>query len=79
MLPCKEVSRLIASDELREAGFGKRLAVRLHLLMCIHCSRFASQIRRIGMTSRQVADADRIDDADFDKRLLDRILPPPQK
>ena len=48
MLTCKEVTTAIASDELATAGWRRTLAVRLHLLMCRHCRRYAAQIRTIG-------------------------------
>ncbi len=54
MLTCKEVSKLIASDALEQAGLLKRMTVRLHLLMCVNCRRFASQLRKIGATYRHI-------------------------
>ncbi len=52
MLTCREVTKVIATDELSEAGIGRRLAVRLHLLRCRHCRRYAAQIRAIGEAAR---------------------------
>ncbi len=52
MLTCREVTRTIATDELSEAGIGRRLAVRLHLFMCRDCCRYAAQIRAIGEAAR---------------------------
>lgn len=52
MLTCKEVTRLVASDELAGAGWSRRLAVRLHYMMCSHCRRYAAQIRRLGEWAR---------------------------
>ena len=54
MLTCKEISRTIASDELASAGWRRRFAVRLHLLMCRHCRRYSRQIEAIGTAARQV-------------------------
>ena len=54
MLNCKEVGRIIAADELEDAGLGKRLSVWFHLLMCKHCRRYASQIRGIGKLLRKI-------------------------
>ncbi len=48
MPSCKEVARLIASEELADAGRSKRALVRIHLLMCRHCRRYAGQLRAIG-------------------------------
>jgi len=49
---CKQVSRLVAGDELEGAGLGRRLSVWFHLLMCRYCRRYARQIRSIGQLTR---------------------------
>ncbi|MCH7491321.1 MAG: hypothetical protein IID05_11585 [Gemmatimonadetes bacterium] len=48
MPSCKEVARLIASEELVDAGRFKRALVRIHVLMCRHCRRYAAELRAIG-------------------------------
>jgi hypothetical protein len=53
MLRCKQVTTLVASDGLAEAGLWLRLKVRLHLLMCRHCARYAAQIRTIDAKVRE--------------------------
>ena len=52
VLNCKEVSRLVASDELRTSGVVTRLRVRMHLLICRHCRRYVEQLRIIGTAAR---------------------------
>ena len=54
MLACKEVTRIVAAEELDEAGWNRRLAVRLHLLMCRHCRRYAAQLRAVGKAARNI-------------------------
>ncbi len=54
MLNCKDVTRKIASDEFREAGWGERFAIRLHLFLCRHCRRYAAQLRVIGAAAREL-------------------------
>ncbi len=54
MLNCKDVTRKIASDEFREAGWRERLVVRFHLFMCRHCRRYAAQLRAIGAAARDL-------------------------
>ncbi len=54
MTSCKDVTRKIASDEFREAGWRKRLAVRLHLFLCRYCRRYAAQLRVIGAAAREL-------------------------
>ena len=45
MLTCKDVATAIGQDEWRTASWRRRLALRVHLLMCRHCCRYAAQIR----------------------------------
>ena len=53
VLNCKEVSRIVASDELDGLGALKRIRVRFHLLICRGCRRYAEQIRIIGAAARE--------------------------
>ena len=53
MLRCKQVTTVVAGDDLADAGPWLRLKVRLHLLMCRHCRRYAAQIRAIGDKARE--------------------------
>ena len=52
MQSCKEIARLIASEELVDAGWLRRTSVRLHLLSCRHCRGYAAQVRAIGAAAR---------------------------
>ncbi len=52
MLSCKEVARIVASGALDEYTWGRRLALRLHLLTCRHCRRYARQLRAIAAAAR---------------------------
>ncbi len=54
MLNCKDVATAIGRDEWRAAPRWRRLALRLHLLMCPHCRRYAAQIRAIGAAARRL-------------------------
>ncbi len=65
---CKEVARLIASEELADAGRSKRALVRIHLLMCRHCRRYAAELRAIGAAAR-----DRWDSGVPDRSALERL------
>lgn len=68
MLNCKEVARIVASDELEGLGVLKRLSTRFHLLMCRECRRYAEQIRMIGSTARA-----RVQSLTGDKDALARL------
>jgi predicted anti-sigma-YlaC factor YlaD len=47
MLNCRNVTAL-ASDHLDGVlPFRQRVAIRLHLLMCVHCRRFARQLHAL--------------------------------
>ena len=77
MLNCKEVGRLIASDELADALWSDRALVRLHLLMCRHCRGYAAQLRAIGAAARDRWDMGVEDRASFEKlqsSILKRCL-----
>ena len=74
---CKEVSRLIASDELADAVWSDRALARLHLLMCRHCRGYAAQLRAIGAAARHRSDSYVVDRASFERlqsSILERLL-----
>ncbi len=54
MLTCKQVTKTIASDELAMATWRRRAMVRIHLLRCRHCRRYAAQLRAIGSAARDL-------------------------
>jgi len=53
MLRCKQVTTLVARDDLADAGPWLRMKIRLHLMMCRHCAKYAAQIRTIGVKARE--------------------------
>lgn len=73
MLKCNEVSRSIASDGVGAADWRRRLAVKVHLLMCRHCRRYAHQMQEIGDAAKQVFHSGSPDQESRD-RLRDSIL-----
>ena len=44
----------IGQDDVRTLPWWRGLALRLHLLMCPHCRRYAAQIRTIGTVARRL-------------------------
>ncbi len=54
MLSCKEVTRIVASDEIAGAGWRRGLVIRFHFLFCRHCRRYAAQLRAIGQSARKL-------------------------
>jgi len=81
MVSCKEVTRKIASDEFADAGWKERLAVRLHLLGCHHCRRYAAQLRAIGAAARNLLGRRPQDPSALERlerQILERSLGGPQ-
>lgn len=73
MLSCKEVSRLVASGELDDAGASLKLRVRFHLLLCSRCRRYAEQLRIVGSVARERIGS-LLPDAQLASRLEKSIL-----
>ena len=74
---CKQVSRAVAADAFETANWRRRLAIRLHLLMCGHCRRFSRQIRALGVAARRPSGEEPTDTDALD-RLRESILGPLQ-
>lgn len=43
MLPCKEIVRILSSDE--KVGFMRKLELKMHLAMCSHCSAYRKHLK----------------------------------
>lgn len=73
MLRCKQVTVMVARDELADAGLWLRLKVRAHLMMCRHCARYVAQLRSIGDKAREQfgPQAESPDHQDLQQRILD--------
>jgi hypothetical protein len=55
MLPCRDVTQLISESMDTSLPIGKRIGVRVHLLMCKFCSRYERQLFLIRETVRRIA------------------------
>ncbi|RMH22326.1 MAG: anti-sigma factor [Acidobacteria bacterium] len=71
---CRQVARMLASDDLAAAGWRTRLAVRLHLALCRHCRRYAAQLAAIGEAARNLFGRDPGAPHDLERAILDRCL-----
>ncbi len=59
LLSCKETTRLLSQGEDRELGFGERVALRLHLVICDGCRNVRAQFRFLRLAIRDLSrDAD---------------------
>ena len=77
MVNCKDVATAIGRDEFRAAPPWRRLGLRLHLLMCTHCRRYAAQIRAIGTAARSLF-REHGEDLKVLERLRETILSLPE-
>ena len=74
MMTCKQVSTLLARDELKGATWRRWLAVRVHLMMCDRCSTFKRWMDAIVHTSRAIdRAADQDAPADLEARTIRRL------
>jgi len=56
MMPsCKDVTRLVSEGLDRELGFGERVALRVHFMMCRGCRTFEDQVARLRQAVRDLA------------------------
>jgi hypothetical protein len=58
LLTCKETTRLVSQGLDRELAFGERVALRLHLAICLGCRRAGAQMRFLRKAVREVAAID---------------------
>ena len=56
MLSCKETTRLLSQGEDRELAFGERVALRVHLAICIGCRNVSAQFQFLRKAVRSLSD-----------------------
>lgn len=54
MKTCREVTTMISSDTLAQSNWRERMGVKLHLMMCRHCNRYAAQLHTIASEARHL-------------------------
>lgn len=77
MQSCRDIAYLIASDGLERAGWLTRLLVRLHLLYCRRCRRYAADLETIGRVSRETWDIASVDSQTvqrLERAITDQVL-----
>lgn len=74
MLRCNEVTQLWASEAIHGASLRKRVALRIHLMMCRSCQRYVHELKAIGDAVR---DMSRTDPEEHERMeaLVRRVLP----
>jgi len=72
MISCKNVAKLLMSDQLQAQSWWRRMEVRLHLAMCRFCSRLARQIEQLRSATRRVSEQEEADSS-LEDRLIRRL------
>ena len=73
MIDCRNVHHLVATGRDEELGLMKRLELKLHLMMCRHCSRYVAQMRSIGEAIRRLC-SERPEDAEDASHIEREVL-----
>ncbi len=69
MLSCRDVTRLLSESMDHSLPLGKRIGVRLHLLMCRFCARYERQLLLIRETARRLVATEEIPGAQTGETL----------
>lgn len=56
MLTCKEVTKLVSKSLDQDLPLGKRIAVRIHLMMCKYCARFKKQMMFLHRMAKELSE-----------------------
>ncbi|MDE3195969.1 MAG: zf-HC2 domain-containing protein [Acidobacteriota bacterium] len=72
MTPCREIARILLSDEIASQPIWRRMEIRMHLAMCRFCSRLARQITQMGEAFRRSIEEDPAATG-LESRLLERL------
>lgn len=54
MLSCRDVTRLISESMDHSLPLGKRIGMRIHLLICLFCTRYKRQLILIREAARRL-------------------------
>jgi hypothetical protein len=58
IISCKESTRLVSQGLDRELAFGERVALRVHVAICLGCRRAGAQMRFLRKAVREFAEVD---------------------
>jgi len=58
IISCKESTRLVSQGLDRELAFGERVALRVHLVICLGCRRAGRQLQFLRRAVRELAEID---------------------
>jgi hypothetical protein len=74
-MTCKRIAKLLSEQQDHELPFSRRLAIRIHLALCVFCRRLAKHLVMIHSFSQAVGDASAV----AETGALDAALPPDAK
>jgi hypothetical protein len=58
IISCKESTRLVSQGLDRELALGERVALRVHLVICLGCRRAGRQLQFLRRAVRELAEID---------------------
>ena len=58
MINCRQATRLVSQAMDTKLPWHRRLAVRIHLLYCVWCRRYASQLQILRKAAKQLPEED---------------------
>jgi len=70
MLTCRDVANLTSDYLNKDLPLYRRLAVRLHLLMCVGCNRYYAQMRSTLAMLRKIGEETTADSSDRARELF---------
>jgi hypothetical protein len=74
ILPCTEVTRLLSAPSVRPLSRRKRVALRVHLVLCQWCSRYERQLKSLLLAlHRHPSDAEAPDASRLSPEARERI------
>jgi hypothetical protein len=56
MINCRQTTRLISQSMDAKLPWSRRLAMKLHLLYCVWCRRYATQLKVLRNAAKQLPD-----------------------
>jgi hypothetical protein len=55
MLKCQDIAKIVATEGAGDLSLLRKMELRLHMMMCIHCRNYLRQIKALGEGARRLA------------------------
>lgn len=69
---CEKIARMVSDSMDQDLPYGKRMGIRLHLMMCRYCTRFAQQLKQL-RTAIQAGADDELPPQSLDDKVKQRM------